>query len=166
MNASVKQSVGTLPIAEAADKGPVSQLVLWANGEAMPIMRKMRDVLNASYRVVAAVRTTDATATVIWSATLPLSCAWSIDADVVGYATDGSAAAYRRLSRYKRVAGAAPVLLGTDTIGTDREDVGAWTVTVDDDTVSVVRLKVTGDATRTVDWVARVILQESPMPQL
>jgi hypothetical protein len=90
---------------------------------------------------------------------MPSASVWNIDFDVVGYATDGSGAAYRRLSRFKRAAGAAATLLGTDTIGTDREDVAGWNVGVSASGNGPL-LQVTGDAARTVHWKAMVRILE------
>lgn len=131
----------------------------------VPFARKVRSALNQTLLDVTDLRTTDATATVIWSGTVVENTGLDIDFAVSGFATDGSYAAYRRLTRVKRAGSAAPTILGTDTIGTDREDIAGWTVSVARNG-NVLEVSVTGAAGQTVDWVCRATIQQTPRPKL
>lgn len=119
----------------------------------------VRKALNQSYFERFTITTTlTASATNIWSATLPLNSTWDVEMIIVGHATDGSAAGYRRVTRFHRATGNA-TLMGTDALGTDREDVVGWGVTVSASATDAV-LQVTGDAARTVSWTALVRIVE------
>lgn len=103
--------------------------------------------------------TNTATPMVLWvSDTMPTSSVWDVELNVVAEATDGSAAAYRRVARVKRGAG-APSLLATATPIADFEDVVAWDVAVSVSGSSI-QLAVTGDVLRVVSWKARVEIHE------
>ena len=131
--------------------------------ELEDLLKEIRDRLNQTYRTVVSVQTTDAVATTLWTEEVTPSSVWDVELVIVAKATDGSAAAYRRVSRFNRSGTAAPTVLVTDTYGTDYEDVAGWAVTIDvngDDA----RLRVTGDAARTVDWAASVRVQQAPKP--
>ena len=122
---------------------------------------QIRRALNLTYFDRLEVTTSlTATATVIWQETVPSDCGWSVELSVLGFATSGSFGAYRRMCRFKRVGTAAPTLLSTDTIGTDYEDVAGWNVSVDV-TGNDARLRVTGDAARTISWRAMVRVEEA-----
>lgn len=120
---------------------------------------EIRRALNASYfGVWETVTTLTATATTIWTETMPTDSVWDVEFVVGARATDGSRAAYRRISRFSRAtAGAA--LMSTDSVGTDQEDVAGWDVTVAA-SGQAARLQVTGDAARTVNWKALVRVLE------
>lgn len=119
---------------------------------------EIRRALNASYFAAWETVTATATPTTIWTDTLPTNSVWDVEFIVVGRATDGSRAAYRRISRFSCAAGVA-ALMATDIIGTDQEDVAAWDVTIAA-SGQAAQLQVTGDAARTVNWKALVRVLE------
>lgn len=138
--------------------------VAWTEGDPQKMLEtnigEMRRAHNLTYRDRFEVTTTlTATATVLWQNTIPSSCGWSVDFSVLGFATDGSMAAYRRMVRFRRQGTAAPTAVVADTIGTDYEDVAGWAITIDV-TSNDARLRVAGDATRTVTWRATIDVEE------
>jgi hypothetical protein len=111
------------------------------------------------------VETEDATPTVIWQDTLPANGTADLYVVVVGGTADGvSAATYHRRAAFRRPGILAAVLIGVDTIGTDKETVGAWDITVEvDPTVTGgVRVTVTGAAATDISWRANVVALVTP----
>ena len=122
----------------------------------------VRRALNLVYFDRFEITTTDATATTICTASPPSSCTWNIAVTVTAKQTNGAgeSAVYRRVSAVTRVGSAAPTVMGTDTIGTDREDVGGWNITIAASGNDII-LQVTGAAGDTVNWTAVVQVQET-----
>jgi len=106
--------------------------------------------------------TTDLTAapTAIWTSDdMPENSTWDVEVMVLGLATDGSAAGYRRIARFKRGAGTSSLIAAAATPVADAEDVAGWDVAVTA-TGNGVLIEVTGDVTRTVSWSAVVRVRE------
>lgn len=104
----------------------------------------------------AKVTTTDATATALWSYTVPTNAVVRIVATIVGRKSDGSArAAYTKIASFYRATGSAAQGGSTETIGTDYESNSAWDATIDLST-NTVRVLVTGAASTTIAWSASI----------
>lgn len=167
MDNSIKAPVSYRQIPEPQQKSLTwAQSIVWyLNKEIAPLLREMRTALTDVFRKVVSVQTTDATATTIWSATVKPDTCWDVEAIVTAYQTNGNAAAYRRIIRVKRIGTSAPTSLGSNTIGTDREDVAGWDVSLAIDG-NTVRLQVTGAASATIDWSAEIRIHEAPRSTL
>ena len=107
--------------------------------------------------VRAAVQTTDATATTLWSETLADNTVHVIDVFVVARRTDaaGRWSGRRRVTVYREAAGSATLEGSVETIGTDVANGIAPTVTLDVSSNDI-RLRVTGEAAKTINWRAQV----------
>jgi hypothetical protein len=117
---------------------------------------------------VARVQTTDATVTELKLdgagsvLTIPNDTTWAFDILVVARntATDTESAGYRITGACRRGAAAANTsVIGTPTI-TAYEDVAGWDATVLLDSGGRLKVMVTGEAAKTISWVARVTTAE------
>ena len=103
--------------------------------------------------------TTNATVTTCDTITLPLNGAFIIESHIAGNRTGGSAgtagdsAGYIRRGVYKRIYGAAPVLVGAVQDGLTSEDQAGWDCTFDI-SGNDVRVRVTGAANNNITWQA------------
>lgn len=110
--------------------------------------------------------TTDATATLLYTdgvgtfMALPLDTTIAFDILVVARRTDvdGESAAYRITGCADRGAGSTGALVGTPVVTELAEDMPAWTVAVTAATSGSIRITVTGEAGKTIRWVARAHL--------
>lgn len=106
----------------------------------------------------AAVTTTSATVTTVWSWEMPDGAVACLDITVVGRRRGATAgkALYRRSVIVDREAGT--VTVGTpDVIGTDVETTSGYDITINASGAAV-RVRVTGASGHTIRWVARVAL--------
>ena len=108
---------------------------------------------------IAKVQTSTVTTTTIDSFTLAEGKAYLIEAAVVGKEADTNRAAYvRRACVYRPAAGAA-TLEGSVQDGLTVESEAAWDCTIDVDT-NLARVRVTGEAATTIDWVCKMVITE------
>lgn len=113
-------------------------------------------------------QTTDATLTEMFldgtggtdRLTLPDDSTWIFEALVVGRRTDANdeGAGYRLIGVIDRNVGAASTaLIGNVSRTTVSEDNGPWQATIDADTTNgSLRVRVTGQAAKTIRWVSRI----------
>lgn len=118
-------------------------------------MQQVRDTFNLNYLVRREIQTTDATATILWSETMPTSCAWHLETRIIGYDTaNDDMAGYHEIRRYHRGTSGAPTLSSNASVVVDFEDVAGWTYAFATTTAGVITLSVTGAVATTVDWAA------------
>ena len=120
--------------------------------------------------MVARVSTTDATiasmrlGAAAQRITIPDQTTWVFDALIVARRTDADneSAGYRIIGVIDRQTGAGTTsLVGTPTVTVLAEDAAAWDATVQaDSTNGALDFRVTGEAGKTIRWVARVTLSE------
>lgn len=124
------------------------------------LINSIRKALNQGMSETHEVTTTlTAAATEIWlSDDMPMNTTWFVETDIVGFATDGSAAGYKRIATFKRVTGGS-VLVGAVSLAITQEDVAGWDVAIAA-SGNGVQLTVTGDVTRTVNWKAHLLVTE------
>lgn len=129
--------------------------------ERVALINALRRAAVVSYRDSFAIVTSlTATPKTIWgSDDMPTQSTWEVLVSVVAHATDGSAAGYQRVARFRRAAGVA-VLVSVATPVADFEDVGGWDITLSA-SGSGALLTVTGDATRVVSWSALIEIREA-----
>lgn len=110
-------------------------------------------------------QTTDATAGNLEADTgappvIPENTTWAFSALVVARRTDvdGDNAAFRVEGCFKRDAGSTAAMVGTPTVTALGASAGAatWTVTTGSFSVGTLRLIVTGEAAKTIRWVAEL----------
>lgn len=130
--------------------------------ELAQLLRQIRECLNATFQAVESLRTTDATPSVIWSSEMPPQSAWTLCAHVIAYSQAGNAASYARVQRYK-FSGAAPALLSSAAPVADYEDVAGWNIAFGV-VGTQVQLLVSGAVAETIDWTARIGINEAPQP--
>ena len=93
--------------------------------------------------------------------TVPASSLWRYDIDIVGVDTNSNATAGYNIQGLIANAGGTTALKGSPTIITDFEDVAGWDATATaDDTNDALLIEVTGTATNTIRWTARVSTTE------
>jgi hypothetical protein len=125
-------------------------------------IRLAHSILNARQQRLVFAQTSTAAARAIWADQMPVNTSWTVYLVVNAYAvTDGSAGYYERSVRIKRTTG-APTVVATATPTADNEDVAGWDITIAAAADGVITVSVTGDASRTVDWTAWVVVQETP----
>lgn len=106
----------------------------------------------------ATLTTSDATAATLWSKDIPTNFVGLVRVMVVGRKSDGSdRASYQRAATVYRVSSSAALGGSVLTIGTDYESDSSWNATLDVSS-NTLRLRVTGAASTTISWSARVEL--------
>lgn len=104
----------------------------------------------------AQVTTTDATPTVLYSFAIPTNCVGSAKVLIVGRKSDGSdRARYFVEAPFYRASSAGALAAGPYIIAPDYESDAAWDYDVDVSS-STLRVLVTGAASTTIAWTARV----------
>jgi len=116
------------------------------------------------YHLSATVQTTDATVTTCGSYTLPDETVALIEARVVGRLSTGTAAGYIRVGTFQQETAGTTVQVGllnvTNLYGA--EDTATWDATLDISGAAV-RVRVTGVAATTIDWLAIIdVVQYTP----
>lgn len=94
---------------------------------------------------------------------LPDSRTWQFVVSIVARKSDGTSAAYIRHGCIKRVGSTTSLVGAVSTLGTDCVDGGAatWAVAITaDDTNEALQIQVTGAASSTIRWVAKIELTE------
>lgn len=115
----------------------------------------------ASYRDGAYVQTTDATATTLWSVSVSEQTAITILALVTGLlSTHGETIGGYVHCTLRRDGGGNVTVVGSADVTSDEDSSGTPSFTVDADTTNqLARLRVTGEAAKTIDWIATVDYQ-------
>lgn len=107
----------------------------------------------------ATVQTTDATVTSLLTYAMADNTTAIFEARVTGDVNAGAnSAGYIRQSVYKRTGGGAATIVGAQVLALTAEDNAAWDCTIDTDGANTVRVRVTGAAATTVDWMGRLII--------
>lgn len=137
----------------------------WVTQEANPLLADLRTFANTRQQSRLTTQTSlSAIPKVIWiSEDMPVLSAWEVSLSVLAISTEtpaASRAAYKRVCRFSRNLAGSVILGAIATPVADFEDVAAWDVTPSA-TGNGVQLTVTGDATRTVNWAAVVIVTEA-----
>lgn len=99
-----------------------------------------------------ALMTTDGTLTTLETIPIQDNTCFTVQAHVTALATDGNAARYQLTAIVKRWNGGVATLVGTVESQLNKEDVAGWDCTIDV-TGNNARIRVQGDAGRTVYWV-------------
>jgi len=106
----------------------------------------------------ATLTTTDATAATLWSKDIPTNYVGLVRVMITGRKSDGSArASYQRAATVYRASSSAALGGSVLTIGTDYESDSSWDATLDLSS-NTLRLRVTGVASTSIAWSARVEL--------
>lgn len=131
--------------------------------DVVGLVNQIRDgVLNRTGTYNERLHTDDASPTTIWQMNLVPDTALAVDVVVSAYAaSDGSAAAYKRFGGFKLFGGVSAQVGAIDSV--DKEDVAGWDVALEVDGLSGVRLRVTGDAAREIEWLAHITCVEAPL---
>lgn len=129
--------------------------------DTVAVVNGLRTAANLRYEAELTTTTTlTAAATTVWlSDDMPTNSAWEVSVFVRGLASDASMGGYQRVGRFKRSTGNSALVGAVATPIADSEDVAGWDVTLSA-LAKGVRLTVTGDVTRTVNWAAFVQISE------
>lgn len=105
---------------------------------------------------VATLQTTSATIATLWSFDVPTNFVGIARCMIVGRKSDGSdRASYERVATVYRASSSAALGGSVLTLGTDYESDSSWDATLDVSS-NTLRLRVTGAASTTINWSARV----------
>lgn len=157
---SLRQTIPT-PVSSRGVAGD-KQLVSWANGEVMPVLRQLRDAANLE-AVSGAALTTAATGvfTNLWASdVMPSSCAWLVEARVVGYGS-AEAVGYVLRALFRNEAGVVSQV-GTTVVEYSEESDASYGVRLQVSGQTVV-LDVQDDAVTPTRFAARVSILHLPV---
>lgn len=106
------------------------------------------------HQVEGTVQTTDATVTTVTSYTMPDNCVGFFRVRMIGRrASNGDSAGYDSGATFKRHAAGGATLIAAVTTYAAMENDAAWGITVDA-SVNDVRVRATGVAAVTIEWLA------------
>jgi len=110
------------------------------------------------------VQTTDNTVTTVVSFTMldETLCAFDVVVTAALQTTVTDGGRWKRSVVYRRTGAGVPLIVGAIELGTDQEVSAGLDVTIDDDGVDTIRVRVTGlPATSNMNWTAELRVQET-----